>query len=229
MAAFLKSIFSSASKSKESLLSKFKKKQKPKYIPSPLGLRLGCVVEFDTLSFRAIEDDVQIVLPESAMIIEAYGAIDLGDGTTAHRFYDAQGQMLEVVTQAGEDHEEIRFFAPFDSVYPASEEEWEFWLGDDGLIGYPTFLTKEGVEYLRLWFSNSDDRVAPVDLEENIVPRPFEDTAICVEYQCMSYGRYIANTDKVEYLLVFFEDTGNESSIELMLGVDIAKEDIQVI
>jgi hypothetical protein len=229
MAVFLKSIFNSGAESVEEFLSKVKKKQKPSYIPSPLNLRLGCVVEFDNESFRAIEDSVQILIPESALIVEAYGSVDLGDGVTAHRFYDAEGQMLEVVTQVGERFEEVRFFVPFDSVHPESEEEWDFWIGDDGLIGYPTFLTKEGIEYLRLWFQNSEDRVEPVDLEENIVIRALDDASICVDHQCMSYGRYIANTDKVEYLSVSFENTGNEASIELMLGMDISKTDIRVI
>jgi len=229
MAAFLKSIFSSTAESKDKLLSKFKKKQRPQHIPSPLGLRLGGVVEFDRLAFRAIEDELQVIIPESSMIIEAYGSVDLGDGVTAHRFYDVEGQMLEVVTQASKNLEEIRFFVPFDSLYPASEDEWDFWLGEDGLIGYPTFQTKDGIEYIRLWFQNSDDRVEPVELEENILTRDFEKESICVEYQCMSYGRYIGNTDKVEYLQLSFEDTGNEASIELMLGIDLKKEDFQVI
>jgi len=229
MAAFLKSIFSSTADTKNKLLSKFKKKPTPKCIPSPLGLHLGGVVELDRLTFRAIEEDLQVIIPESAMIIAAYGSIDLGDGVTAHRFYDEEGQMLEVVTQTSKNTEEVRFFVPFDSVYPASEEEWDFWLGDDGLIGYPSFETKEGVEYLRLWFQNTNDRVEPVELEENIITRDFERESICVEYQCMSYGRYIGNTDKVEYLQLSFEDTGNEASIELMLGLDLTKEDFQVI
>ena len=229
MAAFLKSIFSSTADTKDKLLSKFKKNPKPKHISAPWDLRLGGIVEFDRLPFRAIEDELQVIIPESAMIIAAYGSIDLGEGVTAHRFYDAEGQMLEVVTQKGKDIKEVRFFVPYDSIYPASEEEWDFWLGDDGLIGYPSFMTKENVEYLRLWFQNSNERVEPVELEENIITRDFEKESICVEYQCMSYGRYIGNTDKVEYLQLSFEDTGNEASIELMLGLDLKKEDLQII
>ena len=229
MAAFLKSIFSSTADSKDELLSKFKKNPKPKHIPSPLNLRLGGVVEFDRLPFRAIKDELQVIIPESAMIIVAYGSMDLGDGVTAHRFYDAEGQMLEVVTQESKDIKEVRFFVPFDSVYPASEEEWDFWLGDDGLIGYPSFKTKDGIEYLRLWFQSTCERVEPVELEENIIVRDFEKESICVEYQCMSYGRYIGKTDKVEYLQLSFEDTGNDASIELMLGLDMQKEDFQII
>jgi hypothetical protein len=229
MATFLKSILNSKTELAEEFLSKFKKKQKTSYIPSPLNLRIGCVVEFDNSAFLAIEDSMQVVMPESAMVIEAYGSIDFGGGVIAHRFYDADGQLLEIITQVGENIEEVRFFVPFDSIYPESEEEWDFWIGDDGLIGYPTFMTKEGTEYLRLWFQNSEDRVEPVDLEENIITPVFNDTSVCVDYHCMSYGRYIANTDRVEYLFVSFENTGNEASIELMLGVDISKTDIQVI
>jgi len=228
MAAFLKSIFSSTAETKDKLLSKLKKNPKPKHIPSPLGLRLGCVVEFDRLAFRAIEEELQVIIPESTMIISAYGAINLGDGVTAHRFYDEEGQMLEV-TQTIENTEEIRFFVPFDSIYPATEEEWDFWLGDDGLIGYSSFKTKDEIEYLRLWFQNSDDRVEPVELEENIITRDVENESICVEYQTMLYGRYIGETDKVEYLQLSFEDIGSEASIELMLGIDLIKEDFQVI
>lgn len=193
----------------------------------PLGLALGRAVELEEAPFILIDGVIPIAHPGGQCLVIGHGTVEAG-GVTAHRYYLSQpgGQlagMLQVV-----DHEECRFFRPFDEVYPASPAEWGFWLADeDGYIGYPTFEAK-GRLYQRLW-NPGRTRVAPLELVETV--ERADGGRGRAELNAALYGRPVATPggELTEYLLVSAVRTEDGNAwVDLMLGIDLLPSSVTV-
>ena len=199
-------------------------------LASPLGLRIGGAVDIDAIPFRMLGDALTLEVPQETVIIEAQGFVDLGHGTTAHRFYAADHTMLQILTVDGveDEHvEEITLYRPFDSHYPETKAQWSEWVGDGGRIGAPTFTLPDGQMYSRIWFDNEEGAVTPVAFGEDIYDEPGAEPTVIAQ-RVMLYGRPLPN-DKAEYLLVAAEKTSEGETVELMLGVDIERPGLSVI
>ena len=186
----------------------------------PLGLALGRAVSLEEAPFILVGDAIQISHPGDPCQVIGHGTVEAG-GVTAHRFYLAGpggklAGMLQVVPDA-----ECRFFRPFDEVYPASEDEWGFWLADaDGYIGYPLFETKLGL-FQRLW-NPGRSRVPPLALVETVTKT--DGGRSTAELSSMLYGRQVTTPggSANEYLLVSAVRAGDGTAwVDLMLGIDL--------
>ena len=81
--------------------------------------------------------------------------------------------------------DECRYFSVLDEVAPADPEEWGFWLDPaQGMIGWPTFQTKDGKLYGRVW-APGESRIAPRQIEET---RQYLDRVEHRRMQAMLYG-----------------------------------------
>ena len=124
------------------LKAKFSKSDEDDDFPTPLGLRIGAVVDIDTLPLRMHAANLHVELPEETLLIAAQGYVELGDATYAHRYYAADDTMIQVLTVGGmEDHhvQEMTVYVPFKSYYPEGEGGWAQWTGRGGKLGAATF------------------------------------------------------------------------------------------
>ena len=84
--------------------------------------------------------------------VEAVGL--LRDGAVLlHRLYLPGGKaFFQLHLGAGGQPDECRYFSRLDEVTPADGQEWGAWLDPaEGMIGWPSFQTKDGKMYGRVW------------------------------------------------------------------------------
>ncbi len=225
----LKSLFRSNVQSVKERLSKSGEDDE---FATPLGLRHGAAVDIDTLPLRMHADDLHLDLPEQTKLIVAQGFVDLGDDTYVHRYYAADDTMIQVLTARGveDEHiEEITLYVPYESFYPSSETEWAQWTGRGGKLGAPTYRFADGTEYARIWFDDSDGHVDPVEFNESIYDDAEADEGREIQQQVMLFGRNLEAGKKNEYLLVAVESYDGETTVELMVGVDLEITGLNVI
>jgi hypothetical protein len=214
------------------LKGKFSKDDEDDEFPTPFGLRIGAAVDIDTLPLRMHAADIHVELPEATMMIIAQGYIDLGDGTYAHRYYNSDDAMIQVLTVGGvEDQhvEELTLFVPHQSFYPDSDGAWAQWTSQGGKIGAPIFCLDDGTEYSRVWFDTAGGYAKPVIFTESIYEDPDSGECSEITHTVMLYGRNLDQGKKSEYLLVSAEAYEDERTVELMVGVDIETAGLKVI
>ena len=225
----MKSLFKSGARD---LRNKFSKAGEEDEFPTPLGLRIGAAVDVDTLPLRMHADDLHLELPEETMIIVAQGYIDLGEATYAHRYYDANDTMIQVLTVAGmEDQhvEEVTLFVPYKSYYPDSDGAWAQWTSKGVKLGAPTFRLDDDTEFSRIWFDTTEGHAELVEFTESVYDDPDYDECSDVFHRVMLYGRNLEAEKKNEYLLVSVEAYEGERTVELMVGVDLELSSLKVI
>ena len=201
-------------------------------LATPLGLRLGAAVDIDTLPLRMHADELHVDLPEETKLIVAQGFVDLGDDTYAHRYYAADDTMIQVLTARGveDEHvEEITLYVPYESYYPSSPTEWAQWTGDKGKLRAPSYRLDDETVYGRIWFDDSDDHVDPVEFIEKVYDDPEAEQARSIHQKVMLFGRNLEAGKKNEYLLAAVETHDGETTVELMIGVDLEMTGLKVI
>lgn len=127
----------------------------------------------------------------------------------------------------------IRWFYELDEVIPQIPEEWEFWLSkEDGVIGQPSFKSKDGIFYNRVWVKDLKKQVAPVIYSETVyLDRYDAGRKVLVEHKCMLYGRSVGSEIGVlfdELFLVSATKGSGENSIKISVGVDIDSTELRV-
>ena len=201
-------------------------------LATPLGLRLGAAVDIDTLPLRMHADELHVDLPEETKLIVAQGFVDLGDDTYTHRYYAADDTMIQVLTARGveDEHvEEITLYVPYESYYPSSPTEWAQWTGDKGKLRAPSYRLDDETVYGRIWFDDSDDHVDPVEFTEKVYDDPEAEQARSIHQKVMLFGRNLEAGKKNEYLLAAIETHDGETTVELMIGVDLEMTGLKVI
>lgn len=214
------------------LKNKISKGDEDEDFATPFGLRIGAAVDIDTLPLRMHAADLHFELPEETMIIVAQGYIELGDSSYAHRYYTSDDTMIQVLTVAGmeeQDVEELTIFVPYKSYYPDGDGAWAQWTAEGGKLGAQMFRLDDGTEYSRIWFDTSEGYAEPVQFTESVYEDPDSDECSDVFHQVMLYGRNLEKAKKNEYLLVSVEAYEGERTVELMVGVDLEFSDLKVI
>ena len=225
----LKSLFRGGVHDAKERLSKPKEEDE---FATPLGLRHGAAVDIDTLPLRMHAEDLHLELPDQTKIIVAQGFVDLGDDTYVHRFYAADDTLIQILTAQGvEDQhiQEITLYVPYESFYPSRPEDWQQWTGDKGRLGAPKYRFDDGTIYNRIWFDDTEDHVDPVEFTEKIYDDAESDTPREISQKVMLFGRNLEAGKKNEYLLLAVESYDGETTVELMVGVDLEMTDLNVI
>lgn len=217
-------------KDKISLNKAQKEDNKENVITGPLGLKVGRFFKINNydIVLEGEKYSADFSQGNKNNQIVAYGKFN-ADNLVVHRFYSQDEDMLEIVTSkySNDDIKEIKFFTLYDEVYPATKEDWDFWLHEDeGIIGDPVFMNKEDKEFFRAW-GDSDSHIPPAIFNEAI--KDLNGETYRTEHQCMLYFRDIDENDvsKKEYLLVSAEENEQKLVVELMVGVDISENEIE--
>ncbi len=194
----------------------------------PLGLRLGGAVALDTMAFKLARDAFLFVPPEGNVIIEAYGAVDLGGAAMLHRFYLSEDAFVQVNTTSG-SVDEMKYFVFHETKHPATIAAFRAWVEPGALLGGAT-LDLDGRRYRRVWGESEDARWAPpVVLDEKVYRGRPAKLDYDLTHYCMLYQRDVDGSGRTESLLVSAEDYGpDEFCITFSVGVDVTTADLDI-
>ena len=185
--------------------------------------RVGMVLPIDPSPFLLAKGLTKIEPPdESGMVsIEAVGLLRDG-GVLLHRLYLPGGKAFFQLHLGPDGRpDECRYFTILDEINPADQQEWAFWLDSaEGLIGWPTFQSKDGKVYGRVW-GPGQNRIPPRRIEET---RQLVDRTEQRQLQSMLYGAPSGGTPpapETEYFLVSMVEAGGQAWVEVDAGIDI--------
>jgi len=208
----------------------------------PLNLRINGFVEISEVDFLLGSDDIKIRHPEGRGMVAAYGVAKVFR-STVHKFYldfqDDQDYLLQIVVGENQDIEECKFFWCADTVYP---DDWDFWLNENtGYIGYSVFDTPDKTRYYRVWENPGAEkvvekgeggdritRVPPVDFSETLYFDSNGKKTEIVNHSAMLYGRH-ANENVDEYLLVGLNEYADTSFVQVLIGLELNPNSLDVI
>jgi hypothetical protein len=161
-------------------------------------------------------------LEGSGMIsVEVVGLLREG-GVLLHRLYLPGGKaFFQLHLGADGQPDECRYFSRLDEVTPADNQEWGLWLDPaEGMIGWPSFQTKDGKMYGRVW-APGNSRVPPRKMEETL---QHVDRTEQRQLQMMLYGGPTGGTPpapQTEYVLVSAIEATGQAWVEIDAGIDI--------
>ncbi len=200
---------------------------------SPSLFRLGMAVTIDPAPFLLAEGATKVKAPDTGsdrlVSIEAVGTVTSGPATV-YRLHlpagpgsasGAPGGFFQIHLGPDGQPDECRYFTPIDSVTPADEDEWGFWLDDaEGMIGWPEFQTKDGKLYPRVW-QPGISRIQPFTLSEARQTLRGTET---VTSRAMLYGAPTGAAEPApatEYILVEAVERSGRASVEISAGIDV--------
>ncbi|PWC38983.1 DUF2491 family protein [Azospirillum sp. TSO35-2] len=191
---------------------------------SPSLFRVGMTVTIDPAPFLLAEGVTKVKAPDTGtdrlVSIEAVGTVTSGPATV-YRLHLPGSGFFQIHLGADGQPDECRYFTPLDSVTPADEGEWGFWLDDaEGMIGWPEFQTKDGKVYPRVWQPGTS-RIQPFTLSEARQTLRGTETVVS---QAMLYGAptgAAAPAPEREYILVEAVERGGLASVEVSAGIDV--------
>lgn len=196
---------------------------------SPSLFRLGMTVTIDPTPFLLAESATKVKAPDTGsdrlVSIEAVGTVTSGPATV-YRLHlpggpGKTGGFFQIHLGPDGQPDECRYFTPIDSVTPADEDEWGFWLDDaEGMIGWPEFQTKDGKLYPRIWQPGAS-RIQPFTLSETRQTLRGTET---VTSQSMLYGASTGSASPApatEYILVEAVERSGRASVEIAAGIDV--------
>ena len=158
----------------------------------------------------------------SGMIsVEVVGLLREG-GVLLHRLYLPGGKAFFQLHLGGDGQpDECRYFSRLDEVTPANSQEWGLWLDPaEGMIGWPSFQTKDGKMYGRVW-APGNSRVPPRKMEETL---QYVDHTEQRQLQIMLYGGPTGGAPpapQTEYILVSAIEAAGQAWVEIDAGIDI--------
>jgi hypothetical protein len=161
-------------------------------------------------------------LEGSGMIsVEVVGLLREGS-VLLHRLYLPGGKaFFQFHLGADGQPDECRYFSRLDEVTPADNQEWGLRLDPaEGMIGWPSFQTKDGKMYGRVW-APSDSRVPPRKMGETL---QFVDHVEQRQLQMMLYGGPTGGAPpapQTEYILVSAIEATGQAWVEIDAGIDI--------
>lgn len=185
--------------------------------------RVGMVLPVDPAPFLLAAGLTKIQAPEESgtISVETVGLLRYGD-VLLHRLYLPGGKaFFQLHLDPDGRPDECRFFSVIDELAPAGAQEWAFWLDPaQGMIGWPSFQTKDGKVYGRAW-APGDSRIAPRDIEET---QQHLDRVEQRRLQAMLYGAPTGGAlpaPDTEYILVSAVEAGGQAWVEIDAGIDI--------
>jgi hypothetical protein len=193
--------------------------------PQAIGLRRGGFVSVDALPFQMQRDQLLFTPPQGMQKIEAYGRIDLGAGAELHRYYLSDDAWLQASSTAGAI-DEFKLWTFADTRHPADRAAFERWLAQGSELGRQSF-EHAGARFQRVWGEEAD-WAPPVQFEEAVYTRADGIPEYTTLHHAMLFERELEAAERMEYLLVSAELTGDEYSIVFSLGVDVTRADLQI-
>ena len=185
--------------------------------------RVGMTMPVDPSPFLLAAGLTKVQPPEGSGMISVEVVGLLRDGAVLlHRLYLPGGKtFFQLHLGADGQPDECRYFSRLDEVTPADGQEWGAWLDPaEGMIGWPSFQTKDGKMYGRVW-APSDSRVPPRKMEETL---QLVDHVEQRQLQTMLYGGPSGGArpaPETEYILVSAIEAASQAWVQIDAGIDI--------
>lgn len=216
----------------KNMFNRGKKEEEVKPLPSPLGLRIGGILDIDTLDIelffggKALMDISQ----SKNLKVTGYVVVDLDDAFI-HR-YTFDGGFIEFMGNedcSEFDEESITWYQNISS-QALLPSDLELWIGEEeGLVGNTTF-TLEGengdIDYSRVLFDDNDENITlNVDAKEYTTDKDF----VSKNFETMLFGRDIEDGDdcEAEFLIAEVELSDDSSLANIYVGVTITSQLIE--
>jgi len=185
--------------------------------------RVGMTLPVDPSPFVLAAGLTKVQPPEGGGVVsvEVVGVLREG-AVVLHRLYLPGGKaFFQLHLGADGRPDECRYFSRLDEVTPADRQEWGLWLDPaEGMIGWPSFQTKDSKTYGRVW-APSNSRVPPRKMDETL---QFVDHVEQRQLQMMLYGGPTGGTPPgpdTEYILVSAIEATGQAWVEIDAGIDI--------
>lgn len=195
----------------------------------PFDLRSGAMVEFDTLTFSMLPPDALFPKINTRQGVETRGLVDLGAATRLHRFYLNDDTWIQAKSVNGdEDHcvNDLKIFVFYDTKTPTTEAGLQALAGENSPLGLEHYMF-EGKNFSRVW-GDAETRAAPVAFDEKVYANSDTLLEFSTHHHAMLYERQIADSSKMEYLLVSVEESLGDLSVVFSVGLDLQSSDFNV-
>ncbi len=196
----------------------------------PFDLRKGAMVELDNFTFSMLPDDALFPKINCKQAVETRGYVDLGASTRLHRFYLNEDAWIQAKSVNGDDEscvDDLKLFVFYDTKTHTTQAGLDAMAGESSPLGLQNYLF-DGKTFTRVW-GDGEARAALVEFTENVYAADdtlFEFTTV---HRAMLYERPIADSDKMEYLLVSVEETDGDVCVVFSVGLDLSSADFTVI
>lgn len=192
----------------------------------PGTLRPGAILSIEEGELLRYEGlDLVKPLPRGELVVDAVSSTDLL-GLRVARAYVRQGE-AKIVFQFNQNTEgvllDVNCFTLLQEVFPGSVEDWETWIGENGLIGGPDLTSPDAKTYARDWGDGT--HANPVEAEEKIFPDPSRPPFLS-GHKMMLYARDLA--DAREYLLVSADEEPEQALVRIWAGVVLSPQTVTV-
>lgn len=180
--------------------------------------RVGMTLNLDPTPFVLAGNGIKVRPPAGGLTsVTAIGRLASG-AITLDRLYLPQDQGFFQLADGGG---ECRFFTMIDQVVPADEGEWAFWLDRaEGLIGWPTFDTKDGKTYDRVW-QPGGQRVEPPRFDERLTALEGNTARQLTAMLYAAPTGLPPPAPETEYVLVSAVEAAGQAWIEVAAGIDV--------
>jgi len=185
--------------------------------------RVGMTLPADPSPFLLAAGLTKVQPPEGSGMVSVEVVGVLRDGALElHRLYLPSGKaFFQLHLGADGRPDECRYFSRLDEVTPADRQEWGLWLDPgEGMIGWPSFQTKDNKIYSRIW-APSGNRVQPRQMEETL---QYLDHAEQRQLQAMLYGGPTGGAPPApdtEYIFVAAIEATGQAWVQIDAGIDI--------
>ncbi|HET8706834.1 MAG TPA: DUF2491 family protein, partial [Pseudomonadales bacterium] len=195
----------------------------------PFDLRKGAMVQFDQFTFSMLPEDSLFTQIPLSQPVETRGYVDLGANVRLHRFYLSDDVWIQAKAVNSDDDsavDDLKVFMFYDTKTPTTQAGLEALAGANSPLGRSTYQY-EGKTFDRVW-GDGEDRAELVEFTEDVYAG---DDSICefsTVHRAMLYERQIAGSEKMEYLLISVEETGEDVCVVFSIGLDLSSADFSV-
>lgn len=186
---------------------------------TPLNLAQGNLIEIPLL-------EVDIAIAEGSIIgkpktnhetIVAVGSFIPFSLTKCFHSYLSDGSFVRTVE--GHENDQVMLFVPRDEILPQTKEDWGFWIGNEGLIGWSQFqvANPNAIIYDKAW-----DKAL---FTERLVS--ITGDVKNIKHEGCEYTRKVSDHLQ-EHLLVYTSQCGNEASVNIYIGIPLPPKDVKV-
>lgn len=116
----------------------------------PQNLHIGSFIEFDEMEFSNIGLNSKFIFEGFDNIVQAVGIYELAGIKHVNVYLESQNGIESYLTviydKNGKDIESCRLFKLYDEVFPQSNDEWLYWIGNEniqGIINDETFIIED--------------------------------------------------------------------------------------
>ncbi|MBN8905014.1 MAG: DUF2491 family protein [Rhodospirillales bacterium] len=200
---------------------------------TPSKFRVGMTLALDPTPFILAAGSIKLPQPDSGsgsgqVSVSAVGRVVAGNTQLVRLYLPDDRSLVQLHLDPAGDPDECRLFGTIDEITPADPSEWGAWLDpNEGMIGWPTFQTKDGKTYSRVW-APGDTRISPRVLTETVEGLSGTRT---VQSQAMLYAAPTGGTDPApttEYIMVAALQVGGRAWVEIRAGIDLNPVTLQL-